>query len=315
MYGRTEPTKALSSFRPGRGLPNEVITAILQAEECLDLDDLARCALVSRTFGKLAHAELYAEATISIEEAWGEGDYCWGFVDSDSLEVWQRLHRPEVAAATRSLEIRLHRGGRSGEQPAIHEDLSFDAPEHQSDGMWIYGCDVESLVAGLPKLSSLHIDWEQGAFSGDGDINVGRLETVRSLTLSRWQPETVGAAPHLADLSTGLQGGPSGTPYDPAPPVTRVCIHTIDSRLALAELRKRLEWATPPSLVSLSMPINTTSAAFVLPFLEESLPRWPDFRGFQLWGSVQAPRWKEDDWDALKALGAAHGFEVDGPGL
>ncbi|GAA6051547.1 hypothetical protein JCM3770_000409 [Rhodotorula araucariae] len=55
-------SKASSSyFLPGRGLSSEVISPILQ-EDCLVNADYANCALVSRTFGALAHNELYAIA-------------------------------------------------------------------------------------------------------------------------------------------------------------------------------------------------------------------------------------------------------------
>lgn len=194
-------------------------------------------------------------------------------------------------------------------RPTTRGSPSVDAPERYPDGLCIGRDAVKSLLARLPLVDHLLVLDLDDSFQ----IEIGPMPGLRRLELrERWNQALVVSAPNIVRLETPIDPG-SLTESAPVPPLRDVIIRHIRSTSFLAELEPRLKWLTPSSLRYLALPMESTSAAFLLPFLRTHIPRWPYLREVRLSGRPDGPRWAQADWDALEALGKEHRFLVTGP--
>lgn len=177
------------------------------------------------------------------------------------------------------------------------------------------GCGaLARLVAELPLLVDLHLASTYG--EKPNKLDFGDLKGLRRLSMDRLHQAIVASAPNLDRLITELD---PETEFAPAVPQLRhlrkLRITSIDSRLVLDALVARLEWLAPPSLEVLEMPLASTSAALLLPFLERHVSREHQLREVVLRGGMHTPCWAAGDREALRKLGQEHGFRASGPGL
>ncbi|BGP46290.1 hypothetical protein JCM10450v2_002132 [Rhodotorula kratochvilovae] len=205
--------------------PQRVIAHIFAVSR-LSCGDYARCARVSHAFRRPAERELPYTAELGIMKSWDELNIgsIWAYLEPDALAPWRRLQQPAIAAGTEELRIGLAQGGDVRFHPSSGERIARDELEEVTGEMIIDKVDLEALVTSMPKLHTLDIDWYGGAFTGDDAVSIGRLEAVRSLSLPRWQPGLIIAAPGLVYLGVALDGGPVGLPVEACPPVKKVYI-------------------------------------------------------------------------------------------
>ncbi|KPV76099.1 uncharacterized protein RHOBADRAFT_21819 [Rhodotorula graminis WP1] len=292
-----------SSSQPGRGLPDEIIDLIL-AQDVLDPADHGRCTLVSRSFGKVAHDKLYDKATVVVTDAVAAPSPILGQVSTTTLDEWRRLARPNVRGSVRALCVAF-----------MDDDELWHAEDEPREptGIVLDRAALAEVVAELPLLQDVELIWAPSVHP-TVVLDLGDLKNVRSLSMNRSQHAVVAAAPNLVRLAIPLYLE-MFTPTTPPPRhLRKLCITSIDSRLILRELVGRLEWLAPPSLEVLEMPLASTSAALLLPFLERHVTRAHALREVKLDGE-RAPQWAPADRAALGKLGQENGFRVSGPGL
>ncbi|GAA5835806.1 hypothetical protein JCM9279_004652 [Rhodotorula babjevae] len=290
---------------PGRGLPDELVDLIL-AEDVLKRADHGRCALVSRSFGKVAHDKLYEHARLTITDVRPDDATSLGDVSATSTDEWRRLGLLSVRSSVRALSVDF-----------IDDDDHFRyANENEVPEPSNVALDrgaLARIIADLPILVELNIVWAHYIVARP-DLDLGNLERLRSLSMNRFRQSIIASAPNLDQLVLPLYLE-EFTPTAPSPRrLRKLTVSGIDSRLDLAALVARLEWLAPPSLEVLEMPLASTSATLLLIWLERHVGREHSLREVKLDGD-EAPQWSAADRTALRKLGEQHGFRVLGPGL